>query len=260
MEDCVLFKQEGKFFRILLNRPEKLNSLSPDVFRSLIEAIEIAAKSDSRFVLIESTSSKAFAAGADISYLSSVKHLALNDFINLGKLTFKSLQRLPQISFSVVNGYCLGGGLELALSTDFIIATKSAKFGLPETTLGLIPGFSGFFNGIKRLGYQNLKKLILSGKIFELEAAKQLGLVDYEVENSDFDTVKALVISEFGNVSPKAISQAKQLFNTCLAAWHEYWDAEESLRFRSIFESEEALEGLTAFLERRKAKFVLEEC
>jgi enoyl-CoA hydratase len=209
-------------------------------------------------VTIESTSPKAFVAGADIAYLGSVQNLALREYMNLGKLVFQKLRSLSKITFSVVNGYCLGGGLELALSTDFILATKSAQFGFPEATLGLIPGFSGFFNAYSRLGLNNFKRLLLTGKIFSFEQSRELGLIDFELEDTEFSTIKEVILANFNLVSPKAVMNAKKVLILCTEFQKAAWDDQENAAFVDCFNCDEAFEGISAFLEKRKPKFVLD--
>ncbi|MCS6962035.1 MAG: enoyl-CoA hydratase/isomerase family protein [Deltaproteobacteria bacterium] len=255
MEDVVYYKNEPPFFRVLLNRPQALNALDYNTLKSLEEAINEAAKSETRFVLIESLDSRSFAAGADVKFFSSLEAKPLNDYIIYGKKVFDKLATLEKITFSLVDGYCLGGGFELALSTDFIIATQKSKFGLPEVSLGLVPGFSGFYRLAFRVGLQSAKRLIVTGKILTFEEARSLGIVDFESQNSDFDATKNLILDNFGSASPFACKKAKHVINTYLRPLKCFLDDLETASFLECFEHEEGKEGVKAFLEKRKSSF-----
>lgn len=257
MEDCIYYKTEGEFFRILLNRPQSLNALNLDMLNSLDHAIEAAKKSNCRYVTIESLDSRAFAAGADVKFFSGLSKKSLSEYINLGKQVFNKLSKLDQISVAVVDGYCLGGGLELALAADLIISTERGRFGFPETTLGLIPGFSGIRRAIQRCGIHKTKKLILSASILEASEALTYGLVDYLIENADVESVKSLLIEKLGRSGPVACASFKKIISVFSDKDDIYMDALETATFVDLFDSDEASEGLEAFLQKRKSRFNL---
>ncbi len=254
MEDSVYYKEEGLFFRILLNRGEVLNALNYDLLKSILEALNKAESSACRFVVIESLESKAFIAGADIRYFAGLEENALFQYISFGKKVFDKIESLSKLVFSVVDGYCLGGGFELALSADFILATQKSKFGFPEVSLGLVPGFSGFIRIIEKCGLSTAKKLILSGRILDFEEAKTLRLFDYEIESSDFEHFSKFIISQFGTASPYAIQQSKRIFSQVFIEKHLINNLETET-FIKCFYSQEGEEGVKAFLEKRKSSF-----
>ncbi|MCS6893287.1 MAG: enoyl-CoA hydratase/isomerase family protein [Deltaproteobacteria bacterium] len=251
----MFYKTNPPFFRIFLNRPETLNALNYDILKSILEATESAKRSDARFVLIESFERRAFVAGADVKYFSSLENESLRQYLMFGKRVFDAISNLPQLTFAIVDGYCLGGGFELALAADFILSTSKSKFGFPESTLGLIPGFSGLARSVQKFGYQIAKRLILSGQILDFESAKKLNLIDFEISDATFETTSKLIIETFGKTSPSAVKTTKKIFTDIMRAEKCNFDYQESESFIDCFESDEGREGIKAFLEKRKSKF-----
>lgn len=241
---------------ITFNRPKSLNALNMALLDELSHALsEIAADEDIRVLILTGAGEKAFVAGADISELAELSTLQAKVFAKKGQGVINQIQELPIPAIAAVNGYALGGGTEMALVCDFIYAADTASFGLPEITLGLIPGFGGTQRLTRLIGPNQAKEMIYTGRIIKADEAQKLGIVNRVVPAQsllDEATATAISMAAKGKV---ALWAAKQAVNNGLNV-----DLANGLRieqdgFAICMASRDAKEGTQAFLEKRKPVF-----
>lgn len=256
-EESVKVLRSGAVSEIVINRPKSLNALNADVLQALNLAIsKLLSQPEPRVLIIRGEGEKAFVAGADIPGMAQLGPRAIADYVELGQRVMRLIEtaRFPVIA--AVNGYALGGGLELALACDVIIASRNAKLGQPEVNLGIIPGFGGTQRLIQRCGIGIARRLTLSGEIITAEEGLQLGLVDKLVEPDAFsegvESFAALVAAK----APLAVQGAKRVLRmsqetTLLSGLR--MEVEEFLR---LFSTADREEGMLAFMQKREAKFV----
>lgn len=250
-EGVVLVNTTDRIATLTVNRPKALNALDSRVLSALHEAVE-SVKGEAGAIVVTGAGEKAFVAGADIAEMVDCDRGAAQAFSRRGQSAFQSLQDFPGPVIAAVNGFALGGGLEVALGCDIIVAADTAKLGLPETTLGLIPGFGGTQRLPRRVGPGVAKKLIFTGQIIDAEEALRIGLVD-EVCAADslMERARAIASAALRN-GPLALEAAKRVVNEGAEMPIEDAIAREAEAFGAIFASEDAKEGMAAFLEKRK--------
>lgn len=244
------------FALITLNREEQLNALSFEVLRTLDETLKVIENNKSlRALLIIGAGERAFCAGADIPELMSRKLIDQLDGAELGQSVFNRLESLSIPSIALINGFALGGGLELALACTFRLCSENAKFALPEIKLGLIPGYGGTQRLPRTIGQSRAMEMILTGKMINAEKAMSYGLVLEVVKQGELMD-KGLELSrnlaEFSlpasKFARKAIQHALELpLNEGLQL--------EAYLSTLAYRCEDAEEGMQAFLERRKPEF-----
>jgi enoyl-CoA hydratase len=243
-----------EFALIRLNRPEALNALSFSLIRDLGRAIDEAGASDARALLFIGAGDKAFCAGADIKELVGRDLVAQKRGAELGQATFAKLDRLSMPSLAIVNGYEFGGGLELALACTFRVATPNAKLGLPEITLGLIPGYGGTQRLPRVVGEARALEMILTGKAIDAQTAASWGLVSRIVEGDALAAGIAFA-REFSRHSLPVLGYAREAVTRALdTSLHDGLKIEADLSTLA-FQTDDAKEGMAAFLEKRKPKF-----
>ncbi len=252
----IVFQVEQGVATITFNRPKALNALNQALLAELSKALDgIAADEDIRVLILTGAGEKAFVAGADITELATYTALQAKSFSRAGHAIIAKLQELPIAVIAAVNGFALGGGSEIALACDFIYAAENARFGLPEITLGLIPGFGGTQRLPRLIGANRAKELIFTGKMISAAEAAQIGLVNKVVPSAalmDEVLKTARDIAAKGRVSLRAVKQAvNQGLNTDLATGCSI----ETDAFALTLASSDAKEGTAAFLEKRKAVF-----
>ncbi len=252
----ILLGVEDGIATITFNRPKALNALNAPLVRDLSDAIKkVSEDEEIRCLILTGSGDKAFVAGADIVELTKFNSLQAKNHIHFVQSTFDNLQKLSVPVIAAVNGFALGGGLEVAMSCDFIYASDNAKFGLPEINLGLIPGFGGTQRLPRMIGPNLAKEMLFTGKMIDAQEANSIGLVNRVMPQSELmDAVMktAKTIASKGKVSLRA---AKQTVNSGLNVDLETGCKMEADIFSICISSEDAKEGTTAFLEKRKAEF-----
>ncbi len=250
----VELKRVEEFALITLNRPEALNALSFELIRGLGRAFDEVAASDARALLITGAGAKAFCAGADIKELTGRPRSEQKRGAELGQATFAKLDRLPVPSVAIMNGYAFGGGLELALACTFRLATRSAKMGLPEIKLALIPGYGGTQRLPRVVGEARALELILTGRTVGADEAGRIGLVNRLI---DGDPVAAGIAfaREFSGYSLPVLGLARDAVTRALdMPLNEGLGIEANLSTLA-YQTRDAKEGMAAFLEKRKPGF-----
>ncbi len=241
---------------ITFNRPKSMNALNGALLEELGLALDqVTADTSVRVLVLTGAGEKAFVAGADISELAVLTPLQAKLFISKGQHVISKLGELPIPVIAAVNGYALGGGMEMALGCDFIYASDNAAFGLPEITLGLIPGFGGTQRLARLIGANQARELIYTGRMIKAEEARVLGIVNKVVPAAALMNEVTLVAAGIAAKSRVALRAAKQAVGTGLNA-----DLATGLRieqdaFAICVSCRDAKEGTAAFLEKRKPLF-----
>lgn len=243
---------------LTLNRPEALNALNNELIQELHTTLkEIAKKSytEIRVLVLTGAGPKAFVAGADIKEMSGLHPEQAEKFARFGQETFSLLEDLKIPTLAAVNGFALGGGLELALSCDFIYASETAKFGLPEVTLGLMPGFGGTVRLSRAMGPQKAKEMIFTGAMMTAAEALQAGFVNKVLPAADLMAGALATAQMIASRGPVAVGTAKfSILHTWDQEIKEAFKTEARL-FGRLFETQDVREGTAAFVEKRKAEF-----
>lgn len=234
---------------LTLNSPESLNALSSDFLDEILAAIKDLPALK---VLIITGVGKGFVAGANIKEMSELTPDEAVLFSQKGQAVFQAIEDLPYPVIAAVNGFALGGGCELALACDFIIASEKAKFGQPEVGLGIIPGFGGTQRLARAVGLPRAKQLIYTGEIIRAEEALAMGLVNQLVAPEDLIGRAKEVAAKIMKNSCHAVSQAKAAM---MSQAGQAGYADEANRFGKSFAHPDQKEGMKAFLEKRTAKF-----
>lgn len=252
----ILFKIEDGIATLTYNRPKALNALNGELLDEMSQVLdEVSSDQDIRVLVLTGSGEKSFVAGADITELAKCNALQGKIFAAKGQKAISKLQCLEIPVIAAVNGFALGGGSEIALACDFIYASENAKFGLPEITLGIIPGFGGTQRLPRLIGMNLAKEMIFTGKMISAAEAKEIGMVNKVVSSEALMTEvmnTAKSIAAKGKVSLRA---AKQVINAGLNVDLKTGCQMEVDAFALCMASEDAKEGTSAFLEKRKAVF-----
>jgi len=236
---------------IKLDRPP-VNALCTEMLDELEDSLEDL--SDARCVVITGEG-KAFVAGADISEMKDMTPEEAHEFSRKGHGVFGKIRELPIPVISAVNGYALGGGLELAMTADMIVASDRAQFGQPEVGLGIIPGFGGTQMLSRLVGPSHAKELIFTGKTIDAQRALEIGLVNKVVPGEELmDTVMNIAKTISSN-GPAAVSLAKSSIDDGLELVMDEALELEASNFERCFSTEDQKEGMEAFLSKRKPEF-----
>lgn len=255
-ENTILSELEGGILTLTINRPKQLNALNSEVIAALSkEIVKAQTQDDVKVILLTGSGEKAFVAGADIKEFADFNPQQGKDLAALGQATlFDRVERSVKPVIAVVNGFALGGGLELAMAAHVRVASSNAKLGLPEVGLGVIPGYGGTQRLAQLVGKGKAMELVLTASMIGAEEANNLGLVNYVVEQAELmDTAKGLAKKMMKN-APTALSAA---IKTVIAGYTDGVDgySVEIEQFGLCFGTEDFKEGTTAFLEKRKAEF-----
>lgn len=249
---------DGPVCRIKINRPDALNALNAKVLEEM-ETVLFGTMDpvETRVVVIEGAGQKAFVAGADIAAMRDMTPREAREFARHGQMLTKALETLTQVTIAKVQGFALGGGCELAMACDIIVAGKNAKFGQPEVNLGLIPGFGGTQRLVRRVGVHVAMDLLLCGRSRSLSGteAHQLGLVSRVVDDDKLEEEVGKVIRGVLGAGPKAVAETKRLAREAYGMSLDAGLNAEANAFAACFADEEAQDGLTAFLEKRAPSF-----
>lgn len=241
-----------------INRPEALNALNSTVLNEMGEALrQIGEMSyeDARALVITGAGEKAFVAGADIKEISELDEDKAIAFAQRGQSIFHELTLLKIPVIAAVNGFALGGGCELALGCDFIYAAENAKFGLPEVSLGLIPGFGGTVRMARAVGQRRARELTYTGGMINATEAFAMGLVNKVVPAAELMTTVLKTVEAILQKAPIAVGSAKKSINQAWDLDVEAAQKNEANIFAELFTSEDVREGTAAFIEKRKASF-----
>jgi enoyl-CoA hydratase len=241
---------------ITVNRPEKLNALNAAVMGELDDAFRrVEADPAVRGLILTGASDKAFVAGADIAELPVGRAMAAREMCLRGQAVFGRLERMPKPSAAAINGYALGGGLELALCCTVRVASGNAKLALPEIKLGIMPGYGGTQRLPRLVGRGRALEMLLTGGLIDAAEAERMGLVSHVVLQTELlDFSRALLRRIFEN-APLAVASILEAVDTGLNAGLDQGLRFEAAVFGTVAATEDAAEGTRAFLEKRKPLF-----
>lgn len=240
---------------LTINRPEALNALNKKLFSELKDFISNFKDSKQHALIVTGSGEKAFVAGADIKEMQELTPDQAHELSLNGQETFQMLQDLPQVVIGAVNGFALGGGFELALACDFLIASDRAKFGLPEVSLGLIPGYGGTQRLTRVVGLKNSNFIALTGEMINAERALSMGVITEICESSKLLERAYSLAKLISQRGPVAVGLAKKSIYEGSSLPLSQGLAVEADYFRKTFATKDHKEGITAFIEKRKADF-----
>ena len=254
MDACTRFERRDKVGVLTINRPQVLNALNPQTLDEIAEHLA-SCRENIRCLVITGAGDRAFVAGADIAAMSKMSGVEARHFARRGQSVMRSLEELPIPVLAAVNGFALGGGMELAMSCDFIFAADSAKFGQPEINLGIIPGFGGTQRLARRVGPGRARQLIYSGEMIDAAEAFRLGIVNRVLPRADLLDETLRVATDLAAKAPIAIQEAKAAINAGADMALEDGCRYEAEAFAVTFGTDDRREGMEAFLAKRKAAF-----
>jgi enoyl-CoA hydratase len=241
---------------LTIDRPEAMNAVDLATLEELHDRLtQLRDDDDVRVIVLTGAGEKAFAAGADIKYMSALSVEEAKEWGGLGHQVGRLLETGPKASIAGVNGFALGGGCELALACDLRYAAATAKFGQPEVNLGLFPGWGATQRLARVCGLGVAKDLILTGRVVDADEALRIGLVNDVFEPGELMERTLEVASTIASKGPLAVAEAKAAVNDALQGDHGENLQAEAESFGALFASEDAKEGMTAFVEKREPTF-----
>lgn len=238
---------------VTVNRPEALNALDEGLLRRLGDVVrELSEDEGVAVVIITGAGDRAFIAGADIAEMNACSREELAEIVSLGQALTRAVESAPKPVIAMVNGYALGGGCELALACDLVVAAETARFGLPEVKLGLLPGFGGTQRLPRRIGWGRARDLILTGRQVPADEALRLGLCDRVVPAADLrSTTEALAVA-LAAVDAGALAAAKEALRLAADEPLASGLAREAELFLELFDRPERMAAMERFLRRRR--------
>lgn len=253
----LLIEQEGDIAIVYVNRPKALNALNADTLKELQQVFaELENNNEVKVIILSGSGDKAFVAGADIAFMKDLDSLASREFSLLGQNVFTSIENNKKPVIAAINGFTLGGGCELAMSCDIRIASEKAKFGQPEISLGIIPGFAGTQRLSRIVGKGIAKELILTGDMVDAQEAYRIGLVNKVVAPEELIEAAKELAKKIATKGQVAVQLAKQVINEGLEMDSERSYSHEANFFGLCFSTQDQKEGMSAFLEKRKPNFI----
>ena len=245
---------EDGVMKIVLNRPDAMNALNSTLLRELAGAVTAAEANDRVRCIVITGSEKAFAAGADIKEMSDKTYAQMFSMDFFGPAA-RRIEQFRKPIIAAVAGYALGGGCELAMLCDFIIAAETAKFGQPEINLGVMPGIGGTQRLTRFVGKSKAMDMILTARMMDAAEAERAGLVSRVVAADKLVEEALAAAAKIAGQSPLAVAMNKELVNTAYETTLATGVAIERRLFHSLFAFEDQKEGMAAFIEKRKPAF-----
>ena len=253
--ETLKWEQKGAVAYLTVSRPKSLNALTSKVLEELAICLNQVDKKNLRVLIIQGAGNKAFVAGADIKEMSLLTSKEAEEFAKKGQKAFSLLEALPFPVIALIQGFALGGGLELALACDILIMDEKAKFGFPEVTLGLFPSFGGTQRLTGSIGFYKAKEMIFSGAFYTAQEAYKMGLANAVVSKEKLLEKAEEYASVFQKRGPLAIAQAKQLIQKTRSVFLEEGLEHEAKEFGLLFKKQDSREGMKAFIQKRPPKF-----
>lgn len=251
-------KEENGIWTLTMNRPQALNALNRETILEIEKCVQLLQEKSwmqARVLIITGSGEKAFVAGADIKEMVSLNSDEAKVFAEKGQRVLRSLELLRMPVIAAVNGFALGGGLELALSCDFIYAADNAKFGLPEVSLGLMPGFGGCVRLSRVVGLNKAREMAMTGDMITASEALQGGLVQKVLPLGELMHAVMKVATVLSSRGPRSVAFVKRVVLDGFDIDADGALALESNSFSQLFQFNDSREGMSAFIEKRKAQF-----
>ena len=252
----IIYEKSDGVATITLNRPEALNAFSKDVVSEILHVLEDVKNDENvRVVILTGAGEKAFSAGADIKSMAGMNALKARGLSLMGEKLCVALENLEKPVVAALNGYALGGGLEVAMSCDLRIASENARVGQTEVNIGLIPGWGGTQRLTRLVGMTKAKELVFTGKMIDAKTAEQIGILNMVIPADKFrETVRQFAL-ELAAKAPVAVKVAKVLINKGADIGLDSALALEREGFGVVASTEDLKEGVAAFSEKRKPSF-----
>ena len=252
----IRFEAADSIGTLTIDRPKSLNALNPETLREILRCLrDVRRAGEVRALIVTGAGEKAFVAGADIAEMSKMTVVQAKEMARLGQRSTSALEDLPIPVIAAVNGFALGGGMELVMACDLAIASEKARFGQPEINLGIIPGFGGTQRLARRVGAPRARQMIYGGDMIDAETARQWGLVNRVVKPEDLLAEARKLAATLATKPPVALAQAKLVIQHGLDVDLENGLRLEAEAFAVTFSTEDRTEGMAAFLNKRPAKF-----
>lgn len=253
----IIYEGEKGIVKVTINRPEVRNALNMAVRQELREVVaEIDKDKDIRVVIITGGGDRAFISGADITEFREATPMMIEDYVStLGQQLYTDIENIRVPVIAMINGFCLGGGLELAMCCDIRIASENAKFGQLEINVGLFPGGGGTQRLPRLIGWGRAKMLIYTGSMIDAREAERIGLIDKVVPQERLEEEVEQLAETIASKSPLITSLVKKVINQGIHSDLTAGLAYERAKFPLCFTTEDLREGITAFLEKRKPEF-----
>lgn len=245
----ILAETRGRVGLITLNRPQAMNALNNQLMRELMDALETFDRDEGVGAMVITGNEKAFAAGADIKEMSGKSAQEMQEADHVA--VFGRIRSVEKPVIAAVSGWALGGGCEIALSCDMIVASESAKFGQPEVTIGVIPGAGGTQRLTRAVGKALAMEMIINNRTLSAQDALQYGLVNRVVPVSDYLGEALKLAEEIASRAPLAVRAAKKLINAAYETSLSDGLADEKQAFYDLFNTADQKEGMQAFTEKR---------
>lgn len=255
MSQTVRYEKQDNIAIVTIHRPEALNALNTTVITELEQVIDEIEKDTALGAMILTGEGRSFVAGADIGEQKPMDLAAGRAWGRRGSALLRRIEKLEIPTIAAVNGFALGGGCELAMSCDIILASEKAKFGQPEVGLGITPGFSGTQRLPRRVGIAKAKELIFSGKMIKADEAKTIGLVNEVYPAEELMNGALEMAKSFTKNAPIAVKYSKACIDRGMQMDIDDGIALENELFAMCFATADQKEGMTAFLEKRPAEF-----
>ncbi|HHE39176.1 MAG TPA: crotonase [Candidatus Cloacimonetes bacterium] len=251
----LIVEQKEKIGYIKFNRPEVLNAVNIETVLEVEKALLDFNKSAEILVIILTGEGKSFVAGSDISRLSKMSSLDAREYSQIGQRVLAFMENMEKPVIAAINGFALGSGCEIAMACDIRIASEKAKLGQPEVKLGIIPGHAGSQRLPRLVGIGKAKELIFTGDIIDANEALRIGLVNQVVSPEALMEAAENLAKKIIAVGPRAVKVSKTVINRGIDSNLTTAISYEMEAFSMLFSTEEAKEGMTAFLEKRKPKW-----
>jgi len=254
-------RKEDKIAWIVLNRPHRLNALTLELMEELSKALDQLEKDNEvRAIVITGAGERAFSVGADVTAFTMIEEegsraLLMAKVSEAGQKVIEKIERIPKPVIAAIRGYCLGGGMEIALACDFRIASEDAELGQPEINLGIIPGWGGTQRMVRIVGLGRAKELLMLGDRIKAEEAYRIGLVNRVVPPDKLEEEAKALAEKLAKKAPIAVMYIKYATNFGSQAPLLTGLTLESLAFGITLSTEDAIEGISAFLSKREPEF-----
>jgi len=254
--DSIIVKKDGAIAWLTLNRPHRLNTLTVEMMDEMHAALnDFEADRTTRCIVITGAGDKAFSAGADVTAFTGVTPSKAAEVAAKGHALFTRFERIGKPVIASINGYALGGGLEMALACDFRIASENVEFGQPETNLGLIPGWGGTQRLVRIVGLAKAKEMIMLAERVSAEEAVKIGLITKVVPRTKLKEETTALANKLAEGPPVALRLAKETLNLGTQAPLDVGLKLEANAFGVVLSTKDVMEGISAFMSKRKPEF-----